>query len=377
MGGSHRGVLETSDDYTFVAAAERYLDRQAEAVADAEAHGAKVYGDYWEMLDEVDDLDLMMISTPHSWHAPYAIAALQRGWHVFVEKPVTVTVQEALALLDAQRQADRLVGVHFQYTSTGATRQLKELLAAGTLGKLKEVVAVMKWFREQSYYERNEWAGRRYVEGLPCWDGVLMNQAIHLVNSALQFSTRRPEFGLPTRVQAEAYRLHDIETEDLACLRCEMDEAVLSIYATTCAAQDYPVELHIVGEDGEAWWNVNDVKVKLKDGGELILNDEPYGDDTHRNIAACVRGLERNVYAPAHEAAKATITVNAAYVSAGRIPRIPRDDGTDIAELVNAAAAKRLMFSEVADAPKWTKPGDVVDVADFTSFDGLEDDEGA
>ena len=375
MGASHRSILETSDDFTFVACAERYLDRQADAVADAKAHGAEVYDDYWEMLDHVGDLDAMVICTPHPWHAPYAIAALQRGINVFVEKPVTVTVQEAMALLDAKRQTGKVVGVHFQYTSTGATKQLKELLTSGALGKLVEVVAVMKWFREQSYYARNEWAGRRYVEDLPCWDGVLMNQAIHLVNSALQFSTRRPEFGLPLHVQAEAYRLHDIETEDLACLRCDMDEAVLTVYATTCADRDNPIELYIRGEEGEAWWNVDEVKVKLKDGGEMILNDEPHGDDTHRNFAACVHGAERGVYAPAEEAAKATITVNAAYLSAERIPKVPAGDAGVIDGLIDAAREKRLMFSEVPGAPKWTKAGEIIEVADVSSFDGLPDDQ--
>ncbi|MCX7599510.1 MAG: Gfo/Idh/MocA family oxidoreductase [Armatimonadetes bacterium] len=374
MGSSHRRLLHESEFFELVAADERYHDRQAEAVAETRQWGVPVYEDYWEMLDAHDDLDLVVIAAPHPWHGVYSVAALERGLHVFVEKPVTVTVQEGLALLDAIQESGRLVGVHHQWTSTGATRELKDFLCAGSLGKVKEVTAIMKWYRSQEYFERNEWAGRRYVEKLPCWDGVLLNQGVHLINSALQLSTRQPGYALPSRVQAEVYRIHDIQTEDLACLRCELDEGALHIYLTLCADKDHSPSVVIRGEHGEAEWNGTQATVKLHDGTEVVFDDEPQGDDTHRNMAACILGLESRLYCPAQEALKATITVNAAYLSAGRIRKLSAEQAGDVGALIDAAAARGALFSELPTAPKWTVAGEIVETADVTSFDGLEDD---
>ncbi|MBC7286941.1 MAG: Gfo/Idh/MocA family oxidoreductase [Armatimonadetes bacterium] len=374
IGTSHRRVVYQAPEFELVAAAERYLDRQQQAKAECESWGVPVYGDFWQMIEERDDIEAVIIAAPHHWHATYSIGALEHDLHVMVEKPVTVTVQEAHALLDAQQRAQKLVAVHFQWTSTGATRQTKEFLLDGGLGALKEAVALMLWKRTDEYYQRNEWAGRRYVDGMPCWDGVLMNQAIHLINSALQLSTRQPDFALPRTVQAELYRVHDIETEDLACLRLELDEATLMVYATTCYHEDAPVTVEIIGERGRILWRPSEARVHLNDGTELVFGAEPRGDDTHRNFAACIRGQESSLYAPAEEAVKSTIAANAAYVSAGRIEKLGWEEVTGLADLLRRAAAERKLLSELADAPRWARPGEVVDVSSLHSFDGLADD---
>jgi predicted dehydrogenase len=377
MGGSHRHTLHERDEFELVAADERWPDRHPEAVEETLGWGVRLYEDYWAMLDDEEDLDLVVIAAPHPWHAVYSISALERGIHVFVEKPVTVTVQEAVAVTEAAGAARRLVGVHHQWTSLGSATGLKRFLCDGGLGRIREVVAVMKWYRAQDYFDRNEWAGRRYVEKLPCFDGVLLNQGIHLVNTALQFATRRPGHALPLRVQAEMYRVHGIETEDLACLRCDLEEGVLLIYATVCADADHPVTISVRGEHGEALWTPDEARVRLDDGTEVLFNDEPHGDDTHRNMAACVNGLESHLYCPAAEAMKATVVVNAGYLSSGRIRKVAAEQAGDVAALVDAASAKGLLFSEVGGRPRWTSPGEVVEVGDVYSFDGLADDQEA
>jgi predicted dehydrogenase len=374
MGGSHRKVLHDSDAFELVCAMDRYLERHVGAAEETKGWDVRLYDDYWQMLDEEPELELVVISAPHHWHAPYAIAALERGLHVFVEKPVTVTVQEAVALLEAQEEAERMVAVHFQSTSLGASSQLKQFIVDGGLGSVREVVAVMKWHRTDEYYTRNEWAGRRYVEGRPVWDGVLMNQAIHIINSALQFATRAPVYAMPERVQGEVYAVHDIETEDLTCLRVQTDEAVLTVYATTCYETDDPMIVHIVGEKGEATWSGAVAQVRLSDGEEIVFDAEPHGDDTYRNLAACIQGVEHRLYAPAAEAVKSTMVVNACYISAGHIERVGWEELGEVGELIDRAAESRRLFSELEDAPSWAYSGEVVEVADVYSFDGLADD---
>jgi predicted dehydrogenase len=376
MGATHRHILHEAEEFALLATVERYVQRQAAAVEETRGWGVPVYEDYWEMLEaHGEELELVVIAAPHHWHAPYALVALDFGLHVLVEKPVTVTAQQGYALLEAQSRAERLVGVHFQWTATGATQELKQLLRAGGLGQLREVVAVMKWWRGEDYYRRNEWAGRRYVEGLPCWDGVLLNQAIHLINSALQLATGRPGFAEPVRVQAELYRVHEIETEDLACLRVEVEEGVVvMVYATTCHQGEESVGVEIVGTEGRAWWKPQEARVVVGEGRELALPQAPHEENLHRNLARCVRGLESELYAPAGEAVKGTLVANAAYLSVGRIDKLSWEQVGEVGELIDEAAARRALFSELPSAPAWARRGEVVEVGEVYSFDGLGDD---
>ena len=73
-------------------------------------HVPRTYGDYREMLAE-KDLDIVLIGTPDHWHALTAIAAIEAGAHVYVQKPTAVDVRESEAMLDAARRHNRVVQV--------------------------------------------------------------------------------------------------------------------------------------------------------------------------------------------------------------------------------------------------------------------------
>src|ERR1019366_3974498 len=65
---------------------------------------ATVYRDFREMLDRQKDIDAIIVATPDHTHAPIAMAAMQVGKHVYVQKPLTHSVFEARALTEAARQ---------------------------------------------------------------------------------------------------------------------------------------------------------------------------------------------------------------------------------------------------------------------------------
>jgi predicted dehydrogenase len=292
---------------------------------------------------------------------------------VLCEKPLTVLAGDALRVAELAKTRKRHVAVDFQYASLPHSQQLKEMICSGDLGELREIVGVMEWMRLDSYYERSDWSGRRRYDGLPCWDGVLMNQAVHLVNSALQMGTAAPEFAVPQRLQAEMYRVHDIECEDLAALRADLGDATLHLYATTCCEADLPPTLDIIGTKGRASWDTDRAVVRIDGKDEIVLEEPSDRDAIHRNLIACLRGLEHEVYAPAGEALKATATINGAYVSAGRIPRRTRDQVAGLRELMDAAAEERKLLAEMPRVD-WGQVGEVVEQADFATFAGLDDD---
>src|SRR5437773_7372204 len=77
----------------------------------------RTFGDYREMLKE-KDLDIVLIGTPDHWHALTAIAAMEAGADVYVQKPISVDVAEGAAMVAAARRLNRVVQVGTQRKST-------------------------------------------------------------------------------------------------------------------------------------------------------------------------------------------------------------------------------------------------------------------
>ena len=99
----------------------------------------RTYSDYRKMLAE-KDLDIVLIGTPDHWHALMAIAAIQSGAHVYVQKPISVDVIEGEAMVAAARKYNRTVQVGTQRKSTPHLIEAKKnIVDAGLLGKVSHV----------------------------------------------------------------------------------------------------------------------------------------------------------------------------------------------------------------------------------------------
>jgi predicted dehydrogenase len=99
----------------------------------------RTYGDYREMLKE-KDLDIVLVGSPDHWHALHAIAAMEAGADVYVQKPISVDVREGEAMVDAARKLGRIVQVGTQRKSTPHLIDAKrEIVDAGLLGKVGHV----------------------------------------------------------------------------------------------------------------------------------------------------------------------------------------------------------------------------------------------
>lgn len=96
----------------------------------------KTYSDYRKMLADAHH-DIVVIGTPDHWHALPAIAAMQAGADVFLEKPISVDVIEGEALVAAARKYDRVVQVNLQRRSEPLYQEAKEAyINSGKLGKI-------------------------------------------------------------------------------------------------------------------------------------------------------------------------------------------------------------------------------------------------
>jgi len=145
--------------------------RNAAALADAQkATGAAgAYTDWRELLAH-PDLDAVIVATPHHAHAAPALAALERGLHVLVEKPMALTSQDAWAMVEAGAQANRTLMVAYNRRSMGCWRSAAQALRAGILGTIRQVnMAVFYDFRWLMEAERLSAAYRKWLEarGVP------------------------------------------------------------------------------------------------------------------------------------------------------------------------------------------------------------------
>lgn len=103
---------------------------------------ARFYTDYREMLDTETDLDGIVVATPDHTHAVITQAAMEKGLHIYCQKPLTHSVHEARVLTkEAARRPELMTQMGNQGRSTETIRLLKEWLDAGAIGNVTEVHA--------------------------------------------------------------------------------------------------------------------------------------------------------------------------------------------------------------------------------------------
>jgi predicted dehydrogenase len=102
--------------------------------------GLRGYTDYVKMLQEVD-LDAVIIATPSRFHASMTQAALDRGVHVFCEKPFCLDPQDGRRLAELASTRGLVTQVGYHYRFVGAFSEVKRLLDAGALGTVTHVLA--------------------------------------------------------------------------------------------------------------------------------------------------------------------------------------------------------------------------------------------
>ena len=100
---------------------------------------AKLYADYREMLDKEKDIDAVTISTPDHVHGPAAAYAMNRGIHVYVQKPMTHNIQEARMLTEMARDKKIVTQMGNQGGSNPLLNMVQEWIDSDKIGKVSKV----------------------------------------------------------------------------------------------------------------------------------------------------------------------------------------------------------------------------------------------
>jgi len=134
IAGKFAEELPFSGTGRLVAVASRTPDRAREFAG--RFGGVRAFGDYATLLAD-PEVDAVYISTPHPFHAEWAIAAARAGKHILCEKPLTMNAGKALAVVEAARQAGVFLMEAFMYKCHPRTARIAELVRSGAIGRVR------------------------------------------------------------------------------------------------------------------------------------------------------------------------------------------------------------------------------------------------
>jgi predicted dehydrogenase len=182
--------------------------------------------------------ELAILSSPIQFHKPQTSLALAKGSHVLCEKPAAATVQDVRAMIGAEKAVARWAAVGYQWSFSSAIQTLKKDVMSGLFGQAKRMKCLYLWPRDEAYYRRNDWAGKkRDAEGAWVLDSPAQNAMAHdLHNMFYVLGKDTDSSAEPVEVEAELYRANAIENFDTAAARVRTKEGVEVLFFTSHAS---------------------------------------------------------------------------------------------------------------------------------------------
>jgi predicted dehydrogenase len=246
----HRPVLEVVDELevTHVVTA----DAARRAAVGTDLPGAQVVGSARALWERADEFDVVVIATSNDVHVPLAVAALDLGKPVVVDKPLALTADDAAHLVEHARSSGLPLGVFHNRRWDSDTLTAAELIASGTLGTVHRLESRFTRFRPQVV---DRWREK------PGGGGVLLDLGTHLVDQAVHL------LGPVREVWADVRELRDgAEVDDDCVIALTHESGAGSLLWCSAAAPWTGPRLVLQGS--EAGW----VKQEL-DGQEVAQRE--------------------------------------------------------------------------------------------------------
>ncbi len=206
MGSSHAKNLFDSKIDGAVLTAVCDTDLKKRNWAEENLPGVRIYENYSDLLSD-ENIDAIIIATPHYLHPVIAIEAFRSNLNVLTEKPAGVYIEKVKEMNEEAEKSGKVFGIMYNQRTNPIFRKAKEIISSGEIGELKRVVWIItNWYRRQEYYDSGSWRATWKDEG----GGVLINQCPHNID-IFQWLV-----GMPTKVTGHCGygKYHDIEVED-------------------------------------------------------------------------------------------------------------------------------------------------------------------
>ena len=235
------------------------------------------YNNIDDLLDN-KKIDVVNICTPSGMHPEMIIKCVRKGKDVLCEKPLGLNYKEALNAVKISKKSKRKVIICFQNRYNPPIVYLKKILDNKLLGKVFQITATVRWYRDNSYY--SDWHGDKNMGG-----GILSNQAIHYIDILLYLMNKKP-----ASVYCESKTLaYDIKIDDLATVMINFSDGTSGLVEATNIS--YPKNM-------EGSITLQCEKGTIKIGGKA-LNDIEYWEGKGKPKRKIGSKIE-NIYGESH-----------------------------------------------------------------------------
>ena len=235
----HARALANLKESLFTAVCGRNREKTENYAA---SYGIRAYTDVAEMVAK-EQIDVVIICTPHPNHKEPTIAALEAGANVLIEKPLASSLEDCDAMLEASKSYKRQIGVVCQRRWYHPAMRVKEAIDSGKIGLPVFGTVNMLGWRDRSYYESDPWRGTWKGEG----GGVLVNQAPHQLDMIQWFMGEIDELYGQWSNLNHPY----IEVEDTANAILKFKSgAVANIIVSNSQKPGIFGKVHVHGENG-------------------------------------------------------------------------------------------------------------------------------
>ena len=157
-------------------------------VSEYDFSGYNFYEDYKEMIEK-EDLDFVLTALPTYLHAEVAVYAMNKGLHVFSEKPMALTLEGCEAMVKAARDNNRVLGIGQCVRFHPANRKIKEFVESGCFGKVRNAIF-------ERYSATPDWAWENWILDTDKSGGCVLDLHVHDVDLANFL------FGIPKSIRS-------------------------------------------------------------------------------------------------------------------------------------------------------------------------------
>jgi predicted dehydrogenase len=253
IAGLHVEALRSFGDQVCVSAAADVDQARAQAFCDRHEIPAR-YGSLAELLASGRP-DLVHLCTPPGEHAGQALACLQAGCSVLVEKPPALSLAGLDSAAAAQGERGPWLAVVFQHRFGSGARRLRQMISDGVLGRPLLAMCNTTWFRDQAYFDE-PWRGQWLTEG----GGPTMGHGIHQIDLLGYLLGEWTEVSAVARRQARRTQTEDLSLAHVTFANgavVSVVNSVLSVREESYLRFDFErgtVELtHLYGYGDDNW----------------------------------------------------------------------------------------------------------------------------
>ncbi len=264
----HSMSIVSCPDAELVAVCDILEERAEKKAAE---YKCNAYTDYREMIDK-ESLDAVHLCLPHNLHAPVAIYCMEKGIHVFCEKPLSSTREDGLKMIECAKKNGVTLACVFQNRFNHGNKLLKETLDSGKLGKIYGAKCFVTWCRTKEYYDAGKWRAKLDEAG----GGVIMTQAIHTID-AMRYLLNSKAIRVDATVASRGNL--GLEVEDTAEGLIEFENGVQANFHAICYySVNSPIYVEFDCQNGVARLDGDFAKIRFNDG--TVLESEPAENDS-------------------------------------------------------------------------------------------------